>query len=262
MCFNAIQYSQIALAIVSIICSDTLLAARKVVSDANAPLKSTSRFINNLKHGHALLQLGGYWGAQGKTQHINIDGLIGDDFTVSESNKSNGLVGLGYFIDGPVKPKFNLSYGVNFFYLPKTSVAGSVVQEGLFTNLSYRYNVTHYPLLAMVKSTVDLHSTRYALTVDAGIGPNFMNTSNFQEHSLDNITQPDSIFSGRTMTTFSATAGVGMTFRPMFGDAPVECGYRFFYLGQGHFNVLTHQVTTTLKTGNAYANAMVCSMTI
>ncbi len=262
MYFNRVKYNNIALAILFMMGSDTLLAASNPIHNANTSLKSTARMFNYLKQGHTQLQLGGYWGSQGKAQHINIDGLIGDDFTVSNSNNSNALVGLGYFIDGPVKPTFNLSYGLNFFYLPTTSVAGTVVQEGFFTNLSYRYNVTHYPLLAIAKSTIDLHSTRLALTVDAGIGPNFMATKGFQERSLDGITLPDSMFSGKTTTTFSATAGVGMKFNQVFGETPLECGYRFFYLGQGHFNVINSQVSTTLKTGNAYANAMVCSLTI
>ena len=48
----------------------------------------------------------------------------------------------------------------------------------------------------------------------------------------------------------------------IFGEAPLECGYRFFYLGQGDFNVLTNQVLTTLNTGTAYANAVICSITV
>src|SRR3990167_3529693 len=87
-----------------------------------------------LKHGHAVLQLGGYWGTQGKTQHINIQGLIGDEFTTNNNdNKSNGLVGLGYFLDGQDKDLFTISYGINAFYLAKTAITGDVVQENLFT---------------------------------------------------------------------------------------------------------------------------------
>ena len=240
-------------------------------NDTAFAYKSPSSFLSaipeslNLKHGHAVVQLGGYWSIQGKTQHVDIDDLIGDDFTVSSnnSNNGNGLVGLGFFLDGQDMPYFEMSYGLNVFYLPKTGVSGTVVQENLYTNLAYAYNVTHYPLYAIAKSTIDLNSTPYALTLDVGIGPNFMSTGGFQEHSLDGgVTIPDHIFSGQSTTTFSATAAVGIKLNHAIGDAPLECAYRFFYLGQGNFNVLTNQVITTLNTGTDYANAVMCSITI
>jgi hypothetical protein len=214
-------------------------------------------------HGHAVVQLGGYWSSQGKAKHINIDGLIGDDFTVSSGTGSSGLVGLGYFIDGQQKDLFNIAYGINAFYLAQTGVSGNVVQEGLFTNLSYGYHVTHYPVYAVAKSTVNTKSQKHALTIDLGIGPNFMRTDGFQEHSLDGgITIPDNVFSGRTTTTFSAMTGVGIKFNNFFGPAPLECGYKFFYLGQGSFNKKTNQLLNTLNTGSDYANAVMCSITV
>ena len=51
-------------------------------------------------------------------------------------------------------------------------------------------------------------------------------------------------------------------FNHLFGERPLECGYRFFYLGQGSFNIINNQVTTALNTGNVYANALVCSVTL
>ena len=80
---------------------------------------------NTLSHGNAVIQLGNFWGHQGQAQHINIDGLIGDDFTVTKAQDNNGLVGLGYFIDGQDKNLFKMSYGINAFYLglsPYTAV--------------------------------------------------------------------------------------------------------------------------------------------
>lgn len=233
----------------------------------NSFLKYSSNFLSNfptaLKHGHAVLSLGGYWSTQGEQQHINIQGLIGDKFTITNNHSSNGLVGLGYFVDGQEKDFFKMSYGVNAFYLAKNSVTGNVIQENLFTNLSYHYNVTHYPVYAIAKSTVQTKSSKYAFTVDAGIGPNFINTNGFKESSLDGgITVPDNAFSGRTSTTFSATAGVGVKLNRVFGEAPLECGYRFFYLGQGDFKKNTNQLLNTLNTGSSYANAVICSLTV
>ena len=153
-------------------------------------------------------------------------------------------------------------YGINAFYLAKTDVTGNVIQENLFTNLSYKYNLTHYPVYVIAKSTIKTKFPQYALTIDTGIGPNFIKADGFQENSLDGITIPDNIFSSHTSTTFSATAGFGVKVNQVFGSAPLECGYRFFYLGQGNFNIATNQVLNTLKTGSNYANAIICSMTI
>lgn len=227
---------------------------------------TTSRILSSLpsmiKQGHAVLQLGGYWSIQGSQQHIDIEDLIGDEFTVTDHTGSNGLVGLGYFFDGQEKERFNMAYGINAFYLAKTAVTGDVVQENLFTNLAYRYHVTHYPVYAVAKAFIKTKSPKHALTLDVGIGPNFMRTSGFSESSLDGITLPDNIFSSRTTTTFTATVGAGVQFKRFFGAAPLECGYRFFYLGQGHFNTQTNQVLNTLNTGATYANALMCSITV
>lgn len=231
----------------------------------NSFLKSSasSSFLPVLKHSHVVVQAGGYWSAPGKTQRIDIQGLIGDEFTVDSHSDSNGLVGLAYLIDGPHVGHTQFSYGFNFFYLPKTRVAGTVVQEDIFTNLSYAYGVTHYPLYAATKATTTLPNPNLALTLDAGLGPNFMRTSGFAEHSLDGgITLPDNAFSGHANTLFSATAGVGLQVANVFGKMPLECGYRFFYLGQGRLAKNTDQIANHLNTGTTYANAVLCSLRV
>jgi len=215
-----------------------------------------------LKHGHAVLQLGGYWSTAGSQQQINIQGLIGDTFTVTQKNSSNGLVGLGYFIDGQEKEHFKMVYGLNAFYLPKTGVSGNVIQENIYTNLAYHYQLTHYPLYAVAKSIIKTKWPHWDATLDIGIGPNFMWAQGFKESTLGANTLPDTIFSGHTTTTFTATLGVGIKINHFFGKVPLECGYRFFYLNKGHFNPVTNQVINTLNTGQVYANAALCSMTV
>ncbi len=156
----------------------------------------------------------------------------------------------------------DLAYGLNFFYLAKTQVSGQIIQEQLFTNLAYRYNVTHYPLYAMVRATMKPQHDYmpFGITVDTGIGPNFIQTSNFSEASLDGITLPDNIFKGNSTATFTATAGLAIRFENVLSKTPVECGYRFFYLGQGDFTKQNDQVLTTLTTGNNFGNALMCSL--
>lgn len=221
-----------------------------------------STFVTLLKQGHGTVQLGGYQSTSGVSQHINIDGLVGDTFTVTRSRDNNAIVGLGYYIEGQTWQSLELSYGINGFYLPRTSISGNVIQEDLFTNLSYGYHLTHYPVYATIKSTIPFKSMQ-SITVDVGVGPNFLMARGFQEYSLDNgVTTPDVAFSGRTTPTFSATIGVGIQIKNVFGKAPLECGYKFFYLGRGHFNTQTNQILNTLNTGNTYANALLCGIRI
>ncbi|KTC87691.1 hypothetical protein [Legionella drozanskii] len=218
-------------------------------------------FIKTLKQGHLVFQAGGYWSYQGKDQHIDIAGLIGDRFTITNHKDSNALVGLGYFISD--KNSMNISYGLNGFYLPSTSVSGEVIQEDLFTNLSYRYKVTHFPVYAVAKSTIPLYSNKSSLVLNVGIGPNFMYLSDFKERSIDDgVTLSDHAFLSHTRTTFSATAGIGFRLNQIFGNIPLECGYRFFYLGQGRFRPRTDQLLTSLSTGSTYANAVLCSISV
>jgi hypothetical protein len=221
---------------------------------------------NYIKKGHVALQLGAYSaGSQGREQHIDINTIAGDQFTLSQNAKSNGLVGVGYFLDGQSKDRFSMSYGLNGFYLAKTRVSGGVLKENLYENLTYAYNITNYPLYVVAKSTWNSPAPNHHITLDVGIGPNFMLTNNFSEQGVYGgaVTfLPDQVFSSNVTTTFSATAGVGLKFDHFFGAAPLECGYRFFYLGQGHFNVINDQLQNTLKTGNSYANALLCSVIV
>lgn len=230
------------------------------------PVKPSPKFLHIpdfLKPGHVLFHLGYYWGNQGKEQHINIETLVGDQFTVSQDRSTGAVVGLGYLLDGPKWDAVTMSYGINVFYLSKASVSGTVVQENLYENLSYRYNITHFPVYFNIKSRLDTQAQKYAYTLDVGIGPNFIKTYGFTEHSLDGgITIPDSIFSGSTSTKLSATAGVGFRINQLLGKAPLECGYRFFYLGRGQLNIINSQVLNSLNTSSTYANALTCSLII
>lgn len=218
----------------------------------------------SLPSGKLHVHLGLFDAYQGNTQDIAIQGIIGDRFTVTNHNSQNALAGLGYYLDGLNTPLFKLSYGLDAFWLGNTLVKGNVTQEDTFFNLSYNYHVTHYPIYLATQAIVKTKSNRYSLIIDLGIGPNFIQTSDFQENSRDGITVPDVIFSGNTKTTLSATAGIGIKLSSQIqpGTIPLECGYRFFYLGKGNFSKLNNQVINTLNTGNNYANAVVCSVTL
>ena len=235
------------------------LAPSLIFGENNHKANSSCGFCSSIKDGHLAMQIGYYWSYQGKSQHIDIEGLIGDDFTITSHGDSNGFFGLGYFLQGIKKNWVEFDYGVNAFYLANTSVSGNVVQENLFTNLSYSYDLAHYPIYAAAESTFRVTNSTFSITTFAGLGVNFMWARNFKEHALNEFTIPDDIFSSHNTPNFSATAGVGFrscVWRRLF----LELGYRFFYLGQGSFDKTSSLVQDRLSTGNCYGNSLVLSM--
>jgi hypothetical protein len=226
-------------------------------------LTPTLAWSLNLHEGHPLMQIGGFVTQKSTSQNIGINDLYGDRYQVTKHSDGNVLFGLGYLIDGQTFERFSLSYGLSGFYLAKTNTGGTIEQEHLYTNLAYRYNISHLPVYATAKATVNTNSEGYALTVDAGIGPNFMKQSNYEDYSIDGgITLPDHAFEGHLQTKFSSMAGIGIKINHAIGQRPVECGYRFFYLGAGQLNRRTNQLLNTLDTGNNNAHAIVCAATI
>lgn len=213
--------------------------------------------------GEPVLQIGWFTAKQGKSQHINIEGLIGDDFSVDKSSDHNLLVGVGYYFNWLDVSQVNLQYGINAFYLAPTKVSGKVTQEDLFTNLSYHYSRTNYPIYLSAKALIPCFCNS-DIVFDLGIGPNIVNTNSFRERSLDGgITIPDAhIFSGKTVVAFSATAGLGWRINNVFRNRPIEIDYRFFYLGKGELKKGNSQVRNNLSTGNSYANALFISISI
>lgn len=221
-----------------------------------------SCFAFNFKHGTVDVQFGGFTASQGKAQNINIQSLIGNIYTVSNNSQWNGLFGIGYFIDGLDKDLYHLSYGINGYYLGKTSVSGVIYQEHLFANLMYGYTIQNSPIYIAAKALVKNNSEKYNFILDAGIGPNLMKTSHYMETPLNTFTLPDNGFAAHSNVAFSAMAGVGLRLNNVFGKAPLECGYHFFYLGQGQLAINNNQILNTIKTGNNYANAISCGIAV
>lgn len=210
---------------------------------------------------HLILELGGFYGTQGKAQEINIVSLVGNRYTVKSRHSGNGLVGFGLLLDGPKLSRFDLSYGANVFFLGTTSTKGYIVQEHRDTNLSYTYRIQNIPLYFMAKGITETGQEQFKFVLDAGIGPNFIQTSDYNEVALTSFTVPDNGFKGQSSAAFSATVGVGFRYSTL-SKAPLECGYRFFYLGQGEVARNNELLLNSLRTGNNYANALICSVTI
>ena len=215
-----------------------------------------------IKKGHLVLELGGFYATQGKEQDIDVETLVGNRYTVKSRDQGNGLAGVGYFLDGPERGRFKFSYGANVFFFGTTSTKGYIIEEHLDTNLSYTYKIQNIPLYFMGKNVVKTNSEKYDLVFDVGVGPNFIQASHYNEVPLTTYTVPDDAFKAHTGTAFSATVGAGFRFNNVVDKVPLECGYRFFYLGQGHFASDNDLVLSNLKTGNNYANAIICSVTL
>jgi hypothetical protein len=213
--------------------------------------------------GGPSLHVGWFAAKQGKSQHINVDGLVGDQFSVSKTCDQNFLVGVGYDFHGFDGDSFSLLYGIHAFYLASTQVKGKVTQENLFTNLSYRYSLINYPIYFSAKGSIRFCADQ-DLVIELGIGPNIITTKSFKERSLDGgITLPDShIFKGKTSIAFSATAGLGWRINRLFDSFSFGIDYRFFYLGQGELKKGNNQVRNPLRTGNSYGNALFFSFSL
>lgn len=228
---------------------------------AFAALSCTQAYAYQLP-GYFLLEGGGYFSTQGQSQQVNISGLIGDKFNVGNRHDTNTVFGVGYLLNGPISGRFGFDYGINAFYLAKTKVSGTITQELVFTNLAYNYYVSHLPIYVFAKGYMNTSYHNFAVTVDAGIGPNFMNTNLYNDTSLDGITVPDHAFIGNFSTTvLSAMAGMGLKFT-MMQQFSMELGYRYFYLGEGYFNPRTGLILNNLKTGNNSAQALILTVCV
>ena len=215
--------------------------------------------LKNLK-GHVLLEAGGYYSTQGTSQFVNVSGLIGNQYNVSNRNDRNAILGLGYLLEGLRDNRYGLDYGINAFYLAKTEVSGTITQENTFTNLSYRYYISHLPIYLFAKGFVLTNYNKLAITFDLGIGPNFMNTNQYHDYPLDSVTLPDNAYRGNfSQVTLSEMAGVGLRL-DMTNRVQMEVGYRYFNLGEGTFNPRTNQILNHLKTGNSTAHAIIITL--
>lgn len=81
----------------------------------------TSDRMAQFQKGHVVVELGGFLSSEGKRQHIDINGTDGDDYTLTNNQQKNGLFGVGYFFSGQSFNRLQMNYGVNWYYLAKTT---------------------------------------------------------------------------------------------------------------------------------------------
>ncbi len=220
-------------------------------------------FITLPKKGYFLIQGGLYWSNQGISQNMPIEDLVGDYFNVTQHQSENGLLGIAYYQPRFQVSQFSFDLGLQAFFLAKTRVSGSITQEDTFTNLNYRYSVTHYPIYGMAQYSIPSKPSSFSFLFDIGLGPNILITNNYINYPTNSFTLADPNFDGTTQVTLSATTGLRIRFNELFhGTLPVECGYRFFYLGNGYLTPTTEQFLRHLKTGASYGHAAICGVKI
>jgi hypothetical protein len=227
-------------------------------------LCSQYTFGFSIRQGQTIFQAGASFNTSGKTQNIYIQNTLGDRFSVNSQHSQSYLLGLAYLLEGGEKDRYRLDYGLNVFYLGDSSVKGSIYQEFRYDNLAYQYHIQHLPIYAVVKATdKNYFNDRFSLTLDAGIGPSINFTNRFSEWAINGSNSiADPLFKSKTNVTFSAMVGPGVKINRFYKDKPLECGYRFYYLGNSEFNIPNNQWLTSLKTGASYTQAALCSISL
>ena len=206
------------------------------------------------------LLAGVYLGTQGTGQHVAIDGLVGDYYSVTNPTVNGGIVGLSYYINSLAldNSEYELQYSISSFFLSSTNVGGYVTQENIVTNLKYQYNLSNIAGYLGVKLRKLNEDSRFNGAFDLGLGFNRIEASKFYETSLTSYTLPDYFFTFAHSYEFSVMTGLGLRLENAFGKNPWECGYRFFYLGQGQLDPINTLISKGLKTGHNYANVFAC----
>jgi hypothetical protein len=144
----------------------------------------------------------------------------------------------------------------------RTKTSGKIFQELMFPNLSYEYNISHFSIYATTKMQTMNFNPAYDMNVNVGVGPNFISSYKYHEKSLDSATLLNNSFANHTTTNLSFNIGVGIKMHKLLDNQPLECGYKFFYLGEGSLKKNNSQILNRLKTGNLHASAITCTFTI
>lgn len=203
------------------------------------------------------IQLGLFLPNLGKNQHISIDSLIGNRYTVSNPTNLSGLVGISTY--GLKIQKLNTLIGVNGLWMFKPTVQGTIYLENLYPNLTYQYQINYFPVMAVSKTMLPIQSS--LINLEFGVGPSFIRAYDYQEFSKNTHTIPSHSFKNYVTTSVAAMAGAGIHLTPQHNKT-LEIGYRFMYLGQGKLQPNNSTILNALSTGNNYANTLMLSLVL
>ena len=223
---------------------------------------SSRKMIDALMARNLKLALfgGGAWILHGQNQTINIDSAASDYFSVNHTNSNTGIVGAGFYLDNLElrNKRFTVQYTATAFYLPVTRIFGSGTLGETASNFTYDFSVGYLPTLFGLKFTDKPVEKPYHVTIDLGLGFDTLFVSGFHGTNVVPPTVPD-YFAKNTDYSLAATAGVGFKVYPSAYSIPIEIGYRFFYLGQGHLPAI-YPALGPLGTGYNYANVVMLTL--
>jgi len=206
--------------------------------------------------GYLSLEGGVYHGKIGEAQDVETAGLFIDRYDIDSTYHNAGLIGLGYFFCLPQSPVY---FGVNAYYLTRTTVKGTIFIDQIFPDLNYSYTIKQFPIYASVKATLPFNNGN-GINLMAGVGPNIIKIQNYNEFVNEGgLTAPLDTYDSTTSVRLSAMAGIGITFSDFSNGLPIELGYRFFYLGDGALESNFDDVED-LNTGAMFAHALVVSI--
>lgn len=192
-------------------------------------------------------------------QHVNITGLIGNNYLPESKSAENILLGVGVM---KVMPSYgNIKFGANLFYFHKSNVSGVINVENTFPNLSYGYDVTHVPLLASIEASFKKNA-KVTYAINAGFGPDLVITRSYKEQSLDGVSIPSNEFKGKSQISYAASLGVRTSFKQAVFQKSFSIGYKLFYLGRGNLTPTNSQILTDLSTGHGFAHSLMFSVTV
>lgn len=255
----------------------TLIACQNAAADSGSSstnpsdyflFSSAKPFVNpfhsilDKTSSHTIVQFGSLMSFPSKSNELSGPYLPANQYNLNKQTSNGGLLGLGYFIDAQDKDRYFLSYGINGFYLGKTPVNSKSSDNTKYTSSNNLYDIQHIPIYLAAKAHVKDNTEFFNITFDAGVGPNFMRTTDVGDPMRTSYSATDNPYASHTNVALAATAGVGLRLNRIFGKSPLECGYRFYYLGQGQLPMANDQLINTIKTGNNYANALMCSATV
>lgn len=209
--------------------------------------------------GDPIFQVGSFRLTQGQQQLIEVNNAVGEIYTATNKTDTNILFGIGYYFKNK-KNEEPIQLGLNAFYLPKSSISGTITQERVFTNLAYKYKVSNLPIYASIRSKDTPVLNGMTVNINAGVGPNFIFASDYIESSLDGVTNLNNAFQNKTTTTLSGTVGIGFNFSKAFYFENIHVSYQYFALGSSKLKPLNSQVKTDLGSGFSYAHALMITL--
>jgi hypothetical protein len=208
--------------------------------------------------GDFMLHAGAYKGHSGKKQHVE-DFLGVVDASVTDRGNINWLAGLGYFMTASKNEYARFDLGLDAYYLAPTKVKGvmnvNIPLLGTFSD-KYEYKSQHVPIYAAAKAIIHTGAPSVSFVFNAGAGVNLFRAYGADLKGMQD--DLDKVFANKTKATFSASAGLGL--RINSSRTPLECGYRFFYLGEGKLKTADWLELDDPKTGKTYAHAGLCSV--